>query len=165
MDLAYSFKKRSQWKSSLLWIFIFIFPHFCPGRSENQPEGVQRERAGAYYQALRHRARQERWGEDLKKLSGSLKETAAWDCLICGHSSPVRWRIEIKAIFTFEGFGKIALPATVDLSHNKQVKAVFQIRILIVSEFSWACGSRIQSGQNGPLPRKKMEKISYLKLS
>jgi hypothetical protein len=60
MDLAYSLKKEVN-ESRRCSGGYFIFPAFFPpGRSENQPEGVQRERAGAYYQALRYRARQER---------------------------------------------------------------------------------------------------------
>jgi hypothetical protein len=56
------FKKKKLMKVVVaVAAILFIFPHFSPpGRSENQPEGVQRERAGAYYQALRYRARQER---------------------------------------------------------------------------------------------------------
>jgi hypothetical protein len=75
--------------------------------------------------------------------------------------------LKIKAIFTLEGNGKIALPATVDFSHNKQFKAMFRIRTLIGSGFSWACGSGSGSrvAKMVPFPEKKCKKISYLKLS
>jgi hypothetical protein len=58
--LAYNLKKMLMKVVVAVAAILFIFPHFFSGRSENKPEGVQRERVGAYYQALRYRARQER---------------------------------------------------------------------------------------------------------